>query len=62
MWKSVLMIIPAAVLALFAACREDEVVVPTEYDILPVTVPEGSDVVGMYLLNEGNMVSKHTNA
>lgn len=57
MWKSVLMIIPAAVLALFAACREDEVVVPTEYDILPVTVPEGSDVVGMYLLNEGNMGS-----
>ena len=51
------MIIPAAVLALFAACREDEVVVPTEYDILPVTVPEGSDVVGMYLLNEGNMGS-----
>lgn len=57
MWKSVLIIIPAAVLALFAACREDEVVVPTEYDILPVTVPEGSDVVGMYLLNEGNMGS-----
>ncbi len=57
MWKSALMIIPAAVLALFAACREDEVVVPTEYDILPVTVPEGSDVVGMYLLNEGNMGS-----
>lgn len=41
----------------FSACREDEVVVPTEYDILPVTMPEGSDVVGMYLLNEGNMGS-----
>lgn len=43
--------------ALFSACREDEVVVPTEYDILPVTVPEGSSIVGMYLLNEGNMGS-----
>ena len=42
---------------LLSSCREDEVVVPTEYDILPVTVPEGSDVVGMYLLNEGNMGS-----
>lgn len=41
----------------FAACREDEVVVPTEYDILPVTVPEGSNIAGMYLLNEGNMGS-----
>lgn len=43
--------------ALFSACRDDEVVVPTEYDILPVTVPEGSSIVGMYLLNEGNMGS-----
>lgn len=41
----------------FAACREDEVVVPTEYDILPVTMPEGSNIAGMYLLNEGNMGS-----
>lgn len=43
--------------ALFSACREDEVVVPTEYDILPVIVPVGSSIVGMYLLNEGNMGS-----
>lgn len=41
----------------FSACREDEVVVPTEYDILPVTMPEGSNIAGMYLLNEGNMGS-----
>lgn len=48
-------------LALYAVmlsgCREDEVVVPTEYEILPVGVASGSEVVGMYLLNEGNMGS-----
>ena len=48
-------------LALYAVmlsgCREDEVVVPTEYEILPVSVASGSEIVGMYLLNEGNMGS-----
>lgn len=57
MRKVALVIISTVSLILFSACREDEVVVPTEYDILPVTVPQGSDVVGMYLLNEGNMGS-----
>ena len=42
---------------LVAGCREDEVVVPTEYDILPVELSDGTGVVGMYLLNEGNMGS-----
>lgn len=42
---------------LLAGCREDEVVVPTEYDILPVELSDGTGVVGMYLLNEGNMGS-----
>lgn len=48
-------------LALYAVmlsgCREDEVVVPTEYEILPVGIAQGSDIIGMYLLNEGNMGS-----
>lgn len=39
------------------SCREDELVVPTEYDILPIAVPAGSDITGMYLVNEGNMGS-----
>ena len=39
------------------SCREDELVVPTEYDILPIEVPAGSDIIGMYLVNEGNMGS-----
>lgn len=38
-------------------CREDEVVVPTEYDIIPEEVLPGQKCVGMYLLNEGNMGS-----
>ena len=38
-------------------CREDEVVVPTEYDIIPEEVKPGQKIIGMYLLNEGNMGS-----
>ncbi len=39
------------------SCREDELVVPTEYDIIPETPAEGTSVRGLYLLNEGNMGS-----
>lgn len=42
---------------ILASCREDELVVPTEYDILPGGIKPSSDPVGMYLLNEGNMGS-----
>ena len=45
------------IVCLVAGCREDEVVVPTEYDILPVELSDGTGVVGIYLLNEGNMGS-----
>lgn len=44
-------------LVLVTGCREDEVVVPTEYDVLPVELSDGTGVVGMYLVNEGNMGS-----
>ena len=51
----------AAVL-LACACREDEIVVPTEYEPLPIPVRSEEDFapgepIGMYLLNEGNMGS-----
>lgn len=46
-----------AILCLTVSCREDEVVVPTEYDILPESMAEGQKCIGMYLLNEGNMGS-----
>ena len=38
------------------SCREDELVVPTEYDIVG-DMPAQSSVRGVYLVNEGNMGS-----
>ncbi len=37
------------------SCREDELVVPTEYDIIDDTPSPSSRIRGLYLLNEGNM-------
>jgi DNA-binding beta-propeller fold protein YncE len=46
------------ILVLFlVACREDELVVPTEYQILPIEINPESNPMGMYVLNEGNMGS-----
>lgn len=39
------------------SCREDELVVPTEYDIIPETPSAYTRVRGFYLVNEGNMGS-----
>lgn len=47
----------AALAAIATSCREDELVVPTEYDILPVPTQPSAVPRGMYLLNEGNMGS-----
>lgn len=49
-------------LLLLPACREDELVVPTEYELLPMPIRCEADFaadepIGMYLLNEGNMGS-----
>lgn len=38
-------------------CRDDELVVPTEYDIIPGSSDPGSHIRGLYLINEGNMGS-----
>lgn len=46
-----------AIAVTLTACREDELVVPTEYDLIPGGPAPDSDPVGMYLLNEGNMGS-----
>ncbi len=42
---------------LAAACREDEVVVPTQYEVIPIGMKDGQRIIGMYLVNEGNMGS-----
>lgn len=39
------------------SCRDDELVVPTEYDVVPDAPAEGTAIRGLYLLNEGNMGS-----
>lgn len=39
------------------SCREDELVVPTEYDIIPETPSPDTAIRGLYLVNEGNMGS-----
>ena len=39
------------------SCREDELVVPTEYDIVPESPAADTRVRGLYLVNEGNMGS-----
>ena len=39
------------------SCRDDELVVPTEYDIIPDTPSPDTSIRGFYLVNEGNMGS-----
>ncbi len=39
------------------SCRDDELVVPTEYDIVPETPAADTKIRGFYLVNEGNMGS-----
>lgn len=51
------MVIMMAVPFLLAGCRKDELVVPTEYEIVPDAPPADTKVRGFYLLNEGNMGS-----
>ncbi|MDE5742955.1 MAG: hypothetical protein K2H62_01235, partial [Bacteroidales bacterium] len=52
----------AVLLCLAVGCRKDELVVPTEYELLPIPIRSEADFaddepIGMYLLNEGNMGS-----
>ena len=52
-----LLILFSLLLGCAISCREDELVVPTEYDILPFDPTTNVNPIGMYLLNEGNMGS-----
>ena len=42
---------------LFFSCREDEIVVPSEYELVGERINPDADPMGMYLVNEGNMGS-----
>ena len=44
-------------LSVATGCREDELVVPTEYDIIPEYPAADTRIRGFYLVNEGNMGS-----
>lgn len=57
MMKTLRNILIVAIAIGIFACREDELVVPTEYDLLPGGPDPDASPAGMYLLNEGNMGS-----
>ena len=52
-----LFILFLSILCCITSCREDELVVPTEYDLFPFEPTTDVNPIGMYLLNEGNMGS-----
>ena len=53
-----ILFLPLLCLTVLFACREIELVVPTEYELLPgVTIDPDARPAGMYLLNEANMGS-----
>ncbi len=51
----ILSILP--LLTVITGCREDELVVPSEYDIIPESPLPDTSIRGFYLVNEGNMGS-----
>ena len=56
--RMLLRLLPAFLaIAVLTGCREDEVVMPAEYETIPDTPAPGTSLQGMYLLNEGNMGS-----
>lgn len=56
MWRIIpLIFLPLLICA--TGCREDELVVPTEYDIIPEAPSDDTGIRGFYLVNEGNMGS-----
>lgn len=57
MKNKTLFILFLSILCCITSCREDELVVPTEYDLLPFEPTTNVNPIGMYLLNEGNMGS-----
>ena len=57
MKNTIIAIIFSALLSGATGCREDELVVPTEYDIIGSTAAPDSRIRGFYLVNEGNMGS-----
>lgn len=55
--KTKLILLSLACVFGLTQCRKIELVVPTEYEILPIGENPRAEPMGMYLLNEGNMGS-----
>lgn len=55
--KSITYIITLSMTLFLAGCRHDELVVPTEYDIINDVPNPDTSIRGFYLVNEGNMGS-----
>lgn len=55
--RGILMILALVMGMSLVGCREDELVVPTEYDIITDGNPGETNIRGFYLVNEGNMGS-----
>ena len=55
--KSITYIITLSMTLFLAGCRHDELVVPTEYDIINDVPDPDTSIRGFYLVNEGNMGS-----
>lgn len=55
--KSITYILILSVTLFLAGCRHDELVVPTEYDIINDVPDPDTSIRGFYLVNEGNMGS-----
>lgn len=55
--KSITYIITLSMTLFLAGCRHDELVVPTEYDIINDVPDPETSIRGFYLVNEGNMGS-----
>ena len=55
--KSITYIITLSMTLFLSGCRHDELVVPTEYDIINDVPAPDTSIRGFYLVNEGNMGS-----
>lgn len=55
--KSITYILTLSMTLFLAGCRHDELVVPTEYDIINDVPDPDTSIRGFYLVNEGNMGS-----
>lgn len=52
-----LFVVVALLLSIFSSCRDDEYVLPTDFEIMTPDSTINENLLGIYLLNEGNMGS-----